>query len=195
MRHGRKAIAGSLALVLSIALTTCSAPTTATHRPTPTATSTPTAGNLVALAALASTATQVSLVTWSGPKATTIDTVLRGDVNSLGQATSAQVLAFEIDAQAKRWNLAARSHLIIYSSFNRGGSCISAIYRLDPATNEASVTDNFDGLHSGTLRLRLPTGTVTLPRQISLSALRSTLRTALPATYPIDAMEWDCPGP
>ena len=152
--------------------------------------------NFDAVTVLASSATMVAIVTVNHPVnhgvagSVSIDSVLQGNPNINVYPPSAYDLA-RILAIASAGP--GRSYLI-FSSFNRGGPCPSALFTYDPTTQVATFAHQWTDLGPND-QISLPGRITTIPATIDLDALRSRLYPTGGVTYPVDTGESFCPGP
>jgi len=150
-----------------------------------------------ALTVLASSATQVAILTVSdvqgtGTNATgviSVDQILQGNPHSLvyppGSSSSTPVrLATDFEE--------AGSYLV-FSSYNRGGSCISALFSYDRATMIATLLENDDGGNGN--EIVLSGRTLPIPTTITLANVQTRMYPTGDVVYPDDTAEWYCPGP
>ncbi len=150
-----------------------------------------------ALTVLASSATQVARLTVSdfqgtGTNATgviTVDQILQGNPHSLvyppGPPSSIPVTLGTDFEEAGSY--------LVFSSFNRGGSCISALFSYDPATTIATLLENNDGANSN--EIVLSGRTLPIPTTITLADVQARMYPTGGVVYPDDTAEWYCPGP
>lgn len=150
-----------------------------------------------AITVLASSATGVAIVTVSDVQGTgasetgviTVDQILQGNPHSLvyppGSPSSTPVrLATDFEE--------AGSYLV-FSSYNRGGSCTSALFSYDPATTMATLLENDDGGNSS--EIVLSGRTLPIPTTITLANVQARMYPTGDVVYPDDTAEWFCPGP
>jgi hypothetical protein len=144
-----------------------------------------------ALTALASSATLVAIVTVhslgddrSGGSVS-VDDVLQGNPNgniyppTLGELPHLMRLA----------NASVGKSYIIFTSFNRGGPCPSALFDYEPAGQVATFISQWDG-PSG-VQVPVPG----IPTTIDIATLRTKLYPTGGVTYPVGTGESSCPGP
>ena len=152
--------------------------------------------NFDAVTVLASSATMVAIVTVNHPVdhgvagSVSIDRVLQGNPNGNVYPPSPYELA-RVLALASAGP--GRSYLI-FSSFNRGGPCPSALFTYDQTTQVATFVHQWTGLGPND-QIPLPGRITTIPATIALDALRSRLYPTGGVTYPVDTGESFCPGP
>jgi hypothetical protein len=154
--------------------------------------------NFDALTALASSATLVAVVTVhslgnpaSGAGGTvTVDTVLQGDPNHNVYPPTTSELTYPM---ASAHAIPGRTY-IIFTSFNRGGPCLSALFGYQPSTEVATFISQWSGLGPSN-EVPLPGRITTIPATIDLATLRTRLYPTGPVTYPADTDESFCPGP
>ena len=82
---------------------------------------------------------------------------------------------------------------IVFTSFNRGGSCVSALFTYDPNTQVAAFVSSDDGFTPG--EIMLPGRVVTIPRTITLNGIQERMYPTTGVVYPSDTSESLCPGP
>ena len=152
--------------------------------------------NFDAITVLASSATTVAIVTVNHPVnhgvagSISIDSVLQGNSNGNVYPPSPYDLA-RVLALANAGT--GRSYLV-FSSFNRGGPCPSALFAYDPTTRVATFVHQWTDLGPNN-QIPLPGRITTIPAIIALAALRSRLYPTGGVTYPVDTDESFCPGP
>ncbi len=83
---------------------------------------------------------------------------------------------------------------LIFTSFNRGGPCPSALFGYEPATQVATFIAQWTGPGSGD-QIPLPGRVTSIPATIDLAGLRARLYPTGTVTYPSDTGESFCPGP
>jgi hypothetical protein len=88
----------------------------------------------------------------------------------------------------------AGTSYVIFTSFNRGGACLSAIFGYEPSTQVATFASQWTGLGPGG-QIALPGRFATIPATIDLANLQAQLYPTGGVTYPADAGESFCPGP
>jgi hypothetical protein len=82
---------------------------------------------------------------------------------------------------------------LVFASFDRGGGCISALYRYNLNSKTATFVQSFDGDVSGVIQLT--DRTLKLPQTVSLDYVLARMNPSGGPVYPAHAMEWFCPGP
>ena len=142
-----------------------------------------------AITALASTATQVSIITVTAQGSRT-DAVLQGDINHLAYSSGELDLTKLAGFPA---NPAIGTSYVVFTSYDRGGACLSAIFTYDAKRQVAKFSVSFDGYVSDKILLRAEP--VTIPNTISLYQLRRRLSPTGGPTYPTNTSESLCPGP
>jgi hypothetical protein len=151
-----------------------------------------------AITVLASSATLVAVVTFNdsagGGSSTSgtvsVDSVLQGNLHAeVYPPTPADLPRLLDQAHAS----GGQSYLM-FTSFNRGGPCLSALFGYSATTQIASFISQGDGLGpGGTISL---SGRMTsVPTAIDLADLRARLYPRGAVTYPADTGESFCPGP
>ena len=146
---------------------------------------------------LASSATLVAIVTVNslgGPSSTTggnvsLDDVLQGNPNDNSYPPTMAELP-HILTVAK----AGIGTYLVFTSFNRGGACVSALFGYEPATRVATFISQWDGPGPGN-QIPLPGRVATIPATIDLPALQTRMYPTGAVTYPVGTAEWFCPGP
>lgn len=152
--------------------------------------------NFDAITVLASSATMVAIVTVNYlvdhgvAGSVSVDRVLQGNPNGNVYPPSPYDLARVLSLASAR---PGRSYLV-FSSFNRGGPCPSALFAYDPATQVATLVHQWTDLGPND-QIPLPGRITTIPATIALAALRSRLYPTGGVTYPVDTDESFCPGP
>jgi hypothetical protein len=152
--------------------------------------------NFDAITVLASSATMVAIVTVNHPAdhgvagGVSVDSVLQGNPNGNVYPPSPYELA-RVLALASAGP--GRSYLV-FSSFNRGGPCPSALFAYDRTTRVATFIHQWTNIGPSD-QIHLPGRITTIPATIALSALRSRLYPTGGVTYPVDTEESFCPGP
>jgi hypothetical protein len=91
-------------------------------------------------------------------------------------------------------NATAGKSYLIFTSFNRGGPCPSALFGYEPASEVATFISQWDGLDAGD-QIALPGRVTTIPTTIDLATLRTRLYPTGGVSYPVDTGESFCPGP
>ena len=149
-----------------------------------------------AITVLASSATMVAIVTVNHPidhgaaGSVSLDRVLQGNPNgSVYPPTQLDLSRVLFLASASP----GRSYLV-FSSFNRGGPCPSALFAYDPTTQVATFVRQWTGLGPND-QIPLPGRITVVPATIALAALRSRLYPTGGVTYPARTDESFCPGP
>ena len=151
-----------------------------------------------AITVLASSATLVAIVTVNSlgdPSGSTganvsVDNVLQGNPNdNVYPPTTAELPRLLADARAGT----GKSYLI-FTSFNRGGACVSALFAYQRATQVATFISLWDGPGPGG-QIPLPGRVATIPAAIDLATLRTRMYPTGAITYPVGTAEWFCPGP
>lgn len=131
-----------------------------------------------------------SLGNESGGGSVSIDNVLQGNANeNVYPPTSGELPHLLALAKAS----AGKSY-VIFTSFNRGGPCSSALFGYKPATQIATFIAQDDGAGPGG-QIALPGQITTIPATIDLATLRARLYPTGGVTYPVGAGESSCPGP
>lgn len=142
-----------------------------------------------AITALASTATQVSIFTVTAQGNRT-NTILQGNVNHLvyspGSLDLTKLAGFPAHPPTG-------TSFVVFTSYDRGGACLSAIFTLDPKRQVATFSESFDGYDPDQILLK--GGPVTIPNTMSLYQLRRRLSPTGGPTYPTNTSESLCPGP
>lgn len=145
---------------------------------------------------LASSATLVAIVTVhsfgneGGGGNVSIDAVLQGNANdNVYPPTSGELPHLLALASAR-----AGQSYVIFTSFNRGGPCPSALFEYEPATQIATFIARHDGPGPGG-QIALPGQITTIPATIDLATLRTELYPTGGVTYPVGTGESSCPGP
>jgi hypothetical protein len=119
-----------------------------------------------------------------------VDSVLQGNPNGNIYPPTPEELP-HILALANA--IVGKSYLI-FTSFNRGGPCPSALFGYDPATQVATFISQWDGLDPGD-QMPLPGRVTTILTTIGLATLRTRLYPTGGVSYPVDTGESFCPGP
>ena len=154
--------------------------------------------NFDAITVLASSATMTAIVTVNGPGDhssftggnVSVDSVLQGNPNhNIDPPTPQELPHILALAHARVGN-----SYIIFTSFNRGGPCLSALFSYGPATQVATYISQWDGLGPGD-QIPLPGRVTTIPATIDLATLRTRLYPTGGVTYPVNTGESFCPGP
>jgi hypothetical protein len=83
---------------------------------------------------------------------------------------------------------------IVFTSFNRGGPCLSALFGYEPGTEVATFISQWSGLGPSD-QVPLPERITTIPATIDLATLRARLYPTGGVTYPAHTDESFCPGP
>jgi hypothetical protein len=117
-----------------------------------------------------------------------IDKVLQGNANHNGSPPTKTELPHLLSMAKAR---VGKTYLI-FTSFNRGGSCVSALFGYEPTAKTATFISQWGGPGD---QIPLPGRTATIPAAINLHALRMHMYPTGAVTYPDDAAEWFCPGP
>jgi hypothetical protein len=126
----------------------------------------------------------------SGGGNVSIDNVLQGNANgNVYPPTSSELPHLLAVASAR----AGKSY-VIFTSFNRGGPCSSALFDYEPATQIATFIAQNDGPGPGG-QIALLGKVTTIPATINLATLRTRLYPTGGVTYPVGAGESSCPGP
>jgi hypothetical protein len=145
---------------------------------------------------LASSATEVEIVTVTSVQEATsypsaavhIDMVLQGNPHALVYPPNDQgdvrLPDFKQVAQGQSY--------VVFTSYNRGGSCVSALFSYLPASQMATLTYSEDGQSN---QIVLPGRVVPVPTSISLTDLQARMYPTTGVVYPTDSEEWYCPGP
>jgi hypothetical protein len=146
-----------------------------------------------AITLLASTANQVALVTFFGPKNASTDQILQGDINIVGDSPAPSTIGWLLgDGQVL--GVVPGERLIVFTSFNRGGTCISALFSFDPTSTATYITSE-DAPISPYDRFPLPGRTLLIPHTVTLAVLERHLNPTGGTVYPVDTSEGACPGP
>jgi hypothetical protein len=125
-----------------------------------------------------------------GAGAVSIDEILQGNSNgSVYPPTSQELPHLLLMANAG----VGRSY-IVFTSFNRGGACPSALFGYQPSTQVATFLSQNDGPGPGG-QISLPGRVTTIPVTVDLATLRTRLFPTGGVTYPVGAGESSCPGP
>ena len=186
-------------------------PTTSTTAPTgttttPTSTTTVREGctpgcrfpsNYDAITVLASSATLVATVTTHGrpgPASTghtviTTNEVLQSNYHGLIYGDPKPDLPRLLVQSGQVVN--GQSYLV-FTSYDRGGSCLSALYSFNPGTQTATLMQSNDGQSN---RILLSGRVIQVPPAMTLADTRVRMYPTGGVVYPTDAVEWYCPGP
>jgi hypothetical protein len=82
---------------------------------------------------------------------------------------------------------------VVFMSFNRGGSCLSALFSYDANSHIATFVSKSDDAEPD--EITLPGRELPVPETISLAALQARMYPTGGVVYPSDTAEWYCPGP
>lgn len=150
-----------------------------------------------AITVMASSASVVALVTvtrvpnpagaFNG--AVRVDTVLQGNRDGFGPYSARPDLTF-ITVEAGQ--TAVGDQYLVFASYDRGGTCVSALYAYDSDTEEATLLSFNDGYNDQVL---LPGRTLIVPQTVSLDYVEARMNPTGGIVYPTDAGESLCPGP
>jgi hypothetical protein len=138
----------------------------------------------------------VAIVTVSRPADRTgagnvsVDRVLQGNASDNVYPPRSGALP-HIMAVAKA--TAGKSY-VIFTSFDRGGPCPSALFAYDPSTQVATFIAQWSGL-GPVDQIPLPGRVTVIPATIDLATLRTLLYPTGGVIYPVDTGESFCPGP
>jgi hypothetical protein len=152
--------------------------------------------NFDAVTVLASSATMVAIVTVNSlgdndaAGNVTVDSVLQGNPNGNVYPPTPQDLPHVL---ALAHASVGQSYLI-FTSFNRGGSCPSALFGYQPTTQVATFISQWSGLDDSD-QIPLAGRVSTIPVTIPLATLRTRLYPTGGVTYPVGTGESSCPGP
>jgi hypothetical protein len=119
-----------------------------------------------------------------------INEVLQGNANGNVYPPTAQELPRLLALAKAR---VGRSY-VIFTSFNRGGACPSALFGYDRATQVATLISQWTGLGPSN-QIPLPGGATTIPATMDLSKLRERMYPTGGVTYRVGTDESFCPGP
>lgn len=150
-----------------------------------------------AITVLASSATLVATVAASDVRGSgstasaviSVDTTLQGNPNNLIYPPTQSSLAPSLVQTGK---IVDGGSYLVFMSYNRGGSCLAALFSFDPTTQVATLVENNDGPTDGII---LPGRVLVVPSSITLSDVRARMYPTGAVVYPADTEEWYCPGP
>ncbi len=153
-----------------------------------------------AITVLASSATLVAVVTAHRPfeprsvggTAVTIEEVLQTNFHNLIYGGEAEALARLSPLLDSEFHPRDGRRFLVFISYDRGGSCLSALYALSDDTGIGTLVQSNDGVGN---RILLPDRVVEVPPTIALSDVRARTYPTGGIVYPTDAVEWYCPGP
>jgi hypothetical protein len=155
-----------------------------------------------AITVLASSATEVEIVTVTAQSSAgagspasphvVTDQVLQADFHVLAISPVAEGELPQLLVDWTRTQLTVGQSYLVFLSFNRGGSCISALFAYDRGSQTADLIGSDDGLNN---QILLPGRTLPIPRSISLSSLQERMYPTTGVLYPTDTGESFCPGP
>jgi hypothetical protein len=120
----------------------------------------------------------------------TVDSVLQGNPNGNVYPPTLRELP-HILALA---HASVGQNYIVFTSFNRGGPCPSALFGYKPSTQVATFISQWSGLGTNN-EIPLPGRVTTIPTTIPLATLRTRLYPTGGVTYPVGTGESFCPGP
>jgi hypothetical protein len=152
--------------------------------------------NFDAITVLASSATMVAIITVknlrdNGAAGTiSVDRVLQGNPNGNVYPPTPQDL-FRIVFLA---NAGPGRSYLVFTSFNRGGPCPSALFAYDPSTQVATFVHQWSDLGPND-QIPLPGRITTIPATIDLVTLRRRLYPTGGVTYPVATDGSICPRP
>jgi hypothetical protein len=139
---------------------------------------------------LASSATGVAIVTISSTgKSLEVDRWLQGGDNQASGIYSSKSVLFGLTSGEADVNPA--ESYVVFTSFFRGGPCLSALFSFNWADHTARFIDD----HAGGNPLQMSKGSVAIPEVITLSKLEARMYPTGGVVYPKDIEEWNCPGP
>lgn len=169
-----------------------------------------------AITVLASSSTVVAIVTVTDKKGsavpsvattdtmpsflTTTDSILQGNPHHLIYAPTGAALRHlryysipsnGVENGPATPDLVGKS-FIVFMSYNRGGSCVSALFSYDPTSQVATLIGSQDGMRN---QIVLPGRVLPIPETVSLSNIRARMYPTTGVVYPSDSEEWYCPGP
>jgi len=154
--------------------------------------------NFDALTVLASSANLVAIVTVTSVGnptldfggTVTIDNVLQGNPNHLEYTPTQSELGhlFTVEEEPT-----VGQSYITFTSFSRGGACISALFGYNPTTQIATFISQDASQGTGG-QIAIQGQVAIIPPTISLNQLRTRLYPTGGVTFAAEA-EWFCPGP
>jgi hypothetical protein len=159
-----------------------------------------------AITVLASTATQVAIETVTGrcdiatmgydacsSKVKTVS-IMQGNANAdlpdVDPSNIHDVVAVRLFDEFKP---KPGNSYLVFASFDRGGTCISALYRYHPNSQTATFIESWDGDASGVVQLT--DRTLKVPQTVSLNYVQARMNPSGGPLYPANAQESWCPGP
>ncbi len=183
--------------------TTSTTSTTTTTVPTITTTSSPCPPGCEypsdhdAITVLASSANLVALITVTQAPhpagtltaAIRVDAVLQGNPNGVLFAPTLPGLTGIVGNTGQ---VATGGQYLVFTSYDRGGACISALFSYSAATQEATLLSFNDGYNGEML---LPGRTLSVPHTISLEDAQERMDPTGGVVYPTNNSESLCPGP
>lgn len=126
----------------------------------------------------------------------TTDKILQGDI-VYGPGPEAYVAIGSPMIYGTSKVVDGKSYLV-FVSFNRGGTCLSALFSYDSETNVASLIGSDAGSDAEFEAPRLPLAggrVVVIPANITLAEVEKRMYPIGGPVYPTDSDEGVCPGP
>jgi hypothetical protein len=120
--------------------------------------------------------------------------VLQGNPNDNVYPPTPQELPHLVALALTRAHASVGKSYVIFTSFNRGGACPSALFGYEPATQLATFISQWSGPGPSD-QIALPGRIITVPARIPLATLRARLYPTGGVTYPVETGESFCPGP
>ncbi len=148
-----------------------------------------------AITVMASSATLVAVVTAvdvqaSGATDLSTDKVLQGNAYDNVYPPSLPDFAVDLGEGA---TLVQGNEYLVFMSFNRGGSCLSALYSYDSAAGVASFVEKGDSPQTN--EILLSGRVLPVPQTITLPEVQARMYPTGGVVYPDETAEWYCPGP
>jgi hypothetical protein len=81
---------------------------------------------------------------------------------------------------------------LVFTSYDRGGPCVSALFAYSAATQQATLLANNDGYNGDIL---LPGRNLLVPHTVSLEDVQKRMDPTGGVVYPTNSSESFCPGP
>jgi hypothetical protein len=117
--------------------------------------------------------------------------VLQGDEN--GNVYSVPLDGFSVRAADSTYPIEEGMTYLVFMSFNRGGSCLAALYSYDSDSQVASLIDEtYDGDPN---LIPLPGRTLPIPQTMTLAYVEARMHPTGGVVVPLNSAEWYCPGP
>lgn len=145
-----------------------------------------------AVTVLASTATEVVIVTLVGTSQVNTDAVLQDDPNKVYYDTP-QPFEMGTLLAGPPINGSIGTSYVVFFSYWRGGNCLSAVFEYNAKAEQATLIRSNDG--TSTNKIKLKSRTLTVPHKLSLAQIRARMNPRGGPLYPADAREENCPGP